>query len=234
MALKGIPRFGGYGIDLSSRMGADSLLTFGEPREYKEDNVLAYAMRTIAGAPGGLVFDQGKALGKFVEGDILGGAQLLPMLKFISDTMKAANDAYFDKTSGTTGKVTQGATGIGLTSGVNALGFRTAGQAERREKQSAQYRETAALREESTEGSKLRNRYAQAKNEGERVKVLADLKRYNAKVAPAQQITPAKLKQFAREYQRDEKKGETVGPFRLRNKAEAERVRNAGSYYNAE
>lgn len=237
LLMKGIvPRF--IGIDLSTRLGADSLLTFGEPKKYDETNVGAYLWNTIAGAPGSLVMDQFKAARLFAdaarEGDgqkALKGAELLPMPKFLADTMKAANKAVNGSTSKTTGRETEPPIGLG-TAALNAFGLRTQDQAERSAGKGAEIAASQQKRDDKAEMTKLKNQFAEAKNEGDRVRVLAKLKELNNKLPEDDRQTPAQFKAFAKKYQKDKQKGLVEGGARYRNEAERDAAKSASSIYN--
>jgi hypothetical protein len=224
-----IPR--ALGIDLSTRLGADSLLTFGEPKKYDETNVGAYLMNTFVGAPGSLIADQFKAARAFAEGDIAKGAQLLPMPKFLADTAKATQKAIEGSTSSKSGRQTEEPIGLG-TAAINAFGLRTAEQAERSAAKGAGIAESERRRDAQGSMSKLKNQFAEAKNEGERVRILARLKELNGKLPEDQRQTPAQFKAFARRYQQDKAKGLIKDGARFRSEADRAASDRAGSVYN--
>ena len=227
------------GIDLSTRVGADSLLTFGEPRKYEKDGALAWVATTVAGAPAGLVFDAFQAArgfadaasGKATGEDLFKAFERLPLPKVVADTLAAGRKLAYGQTSGTTGKQVEEPVGVG-TAALNALGLRTAGQAERAAQRGAMYAARGEEMERDREISKLKNRFAEARTEGERVKVLARLKEVNKRLPEDERVTPADLKAFARSYQRDKAKGLTKNGFRVGDEAEMRRLERAGSYYN--
>jgi len=231
-----IPR--AIGLDLSTRLGADSLLTFGEPKKYDETNVGAYLFNVFAGAPGSLVVDQFKAARGFADaikdGDAsqaAKAAELLPLPKFIADTAKAARKAMEGSTSAKSGRQTEDPIGIG-TAAINALGFRTADQAERSAAKGAQIAETERRREVTGSMSKLKNQFAEAKNEGERVRVLNRLKQLNATLPEEERQTPAQFRAFAKKFQKDKAAGMVSGGARFRNEAERQASERAAAPYN--
>jgi hypothetical protein len=87
VAAKGLPRL--LGLDVSSRMGADSFLLHGQPRTGKENDVKAYLWNMAAGAPGGLVFEQISGIGDIMAGDPMKGFEKVVPLKGLADSIKA-------------------------------------------------------------------------------------------------------------------------------------------------
>ncbi len=101
---KGLPRL--IGVDVSSRIGLDSLLSFGEPRSRKEEDVKKWLFDTIAGAPAGLVADVGKGLNAFTGGDFEKAAELLIPVKTVADSLRAYRQSTEGKKSATSGRQT--------------------------------------------------------------------------------------------------------------------------------
>lgn len=231
LLIKGVvPR--AVGIDLSSRVGMDSMLTFGEPRKYETDQSLAWFAQTVGGAPFSLALDQFKAARAFADGEYGKGAELIPAPKFLTDLYKSTRGALYGRQSQTTGKETSAPLGVGEAV-VNTLGFRTAGQAEESAKLGKQYALRGEVEKRSREMSKLKNQYVQASNSGEKTKIFAKIKALNEGLPAKDRVTPAKLSDFARNYKKDETKGAVVGPFRLRNKDEAAELRKVEQTYNS-
>ncbi|MGZ3640511.1 MAG: PLxRFG domain-containing protein, partial [Ktedonobacterales bacterium] len=77
-------------IDTSSRQGLDTLLTFGQPRSEKTDDVKAWLFTTIAGAPAAWLLDQYNALQAVKKGQYAKALELGVPLKAASDITKAA------------------------------------------------------------------------------------------------------------------------------------------------
>jgi hypothetical protein len=84
---KGLPR--ALGIDLSSRVGLDSLVAFGEPKSEKKNDVWAYGAQLVAGAPGSLIADWISGINALGHGDVGKAAELMVPMKFASDAIKA-------------------------------------------------------------------------------------------------------------------------------------------------
>jgi len=81
MIMHGSPR--GIGVDMSSRLGNDSLITFGDPKKLDEAGVKSWVLDMLMGAPGGMVADTLKGIN---SGD---WQKALPLPKFMKDAMKA-------------------------------------------------------------------------------------------------------------------------------------------------
>ena len=86
---RGIPF--GLDFDLSSRVGMDSLLTFGEPRSGKDADIKAWLLDTVAGAAVGTVYDIGSGVSDIMAGKYEKGLPKLIPFKTVSDAVKAAN-----------------------------------------------------------------------------------------------------------------------------------------------
>lgn len=84
---RGIP--GGWGFDLSSRIGLDSLAVFGEPRSGAEQDVKAYLVDFFTGPVGRLVDNSFTAVSDMIEGDFSKAPGMLIPFKALSDSAKA-------------------------------------------------------------------------------------------------------------------------------------------------
>jgi hypothetical protein len=85
---RGIP--GGWGFDLSSRVGMDSLLTFGEPRSGKDADEKEWIFDTIMGPAIATGWDMKSGIEDIFNDKWETGLQKLIPLKTITDTLKAA------------------------------------------------------------------------------------------------------------------------------------------------
>lgn len=75
--------FRAIGIDMSSRLGADSLLTFGQPRKMDEAGTKSWLFDMMVGAPGGVISDIGKGIAN------QDWAKAVPYPKFMKDAIAA-------------------------------------------------------------------------------------------------------------------------------------------------
>ena len=91
----------GTAFDLSSRMGLNSLMTFGEPRGNTEKDAKAYLFDFVAGAPGSLIVEWGKGMSALSEGNVVKAAEQMVPIKVLSDTVKAFRLATEGKKSAT-------------------------------------------------------------------------------------------------------------------------------------
>jgi hypothetical protein len=83
----------GMDFDLGSRLGSDSLFTFGSPRSTKPEDVKSWLFDTTLGANAGTVFDIGTGISKAVEGDVVGAVAKGFPIKTVADVAKAIQKA---------------------------------------------------------------------------------------------------------------------------------------------
>lgn len=76
-------------VDMSGRLGQDSLLTFGQPRSEKQADLKAWLFDTLGGAPAGTVISQIESVQKLVGGDYLAALEKSMIPKFGVDIVKA-------------------------------------------------------------------------------------------------------------------------------------------------
>lgn len=144
---RGLPRM--IGIDLSSRVGLESLVSFGEPREYSESEVWAWTAKTAAGAPPGLVADWFKGAHQLSQGEFVKAAELMVPLKIASDSIRAYRQATEGKKSAA-GNETMEPYTAGETA-ARVLGFTPAREAESFERSSAFYAKSREITDQRTE-----------------------------------------------------------------------------------
>lgn len=85
---RGIP--GGWGFDLNSRVGMDSLMTFGEPRTGKDSDEKSWLFDTFAGPAIATGWDMKNGIEDIFNDKWETGLQKLIPLKTVTDTLKAA------------------------------------------------------------------------------------------------------------------------------------------------
>lgn len=88
---RGIP--GGWGFDLSGRVGLSSILTFGEPRSGKEADEKAWLFDTLGGPTVAMGWDMKDGIEEIIAGKWEQGLQKVIPFKTITDTLKAARGA---------------------------------------------------------------------------------------------------------------------------------------------
>jgi len=119
--MQGLTRL--VGVDTANALGADNLVTFGQPKHMDEEGTMAWMFKALVlGAGGQTMLD---SLGAVRDLD----ASELPWPKLIDNLIKAQglySEGTVDKTTGE-----QYAPPVsGLEAGYKALGFRTASEAE--------------------------------------------------------------------------------------------------------
>lgn len=135
---RGAPR--ALGIDLSSRMGIDTLMgPFGEPRSNEAQDWKAYVWDTVAGAPAGLVTDWAKGVNDLAEGDVVRAAERLVPIKIFADSIKAYRTFTEGTISETTGKKIMEPYSV-LEASARAFGFAPARESEAYERSGTFYR----------------------------------------------------------------------------------------------
>lgn len=192
---KGLPR--ALGVDVSSRMGLDSLIAFGEPKSDKEKDVKTWLLDTIAGAPAGLVSDYIKGANNLMSGEYTKAAEKMVPLKFASDAIRAYRTASEGK---------KGETGRELMkpyswseAALRTTGFTPAREAEDGAKNAAFRNQTGKARDER---SRIINAWVNAKG-GAKVDAQRAVQKYNLKAAPENRIETKDLTSAAKRRERE-------------------------------
>lgn len=183
--MNGLPRLAG--IDLSSRMGLSSLMTFGEPRSNKEADVKSFILDSVAGPVAGLGVDWFKGVSNLVKGDVTKAAEQLVPVKALSDSIRAYRQFTEGKKT-PAGRQTSAPYSVGE-AGARALGFGTAREAQENASRSAYY---SLSRRQSEERTELVNAWVLAQP-GDKAKAFAAITRWNAKRPKEAQIKMADL-----------------------------------------
>lgn len=210
---RGIPR--SFGIDLSSRMGLDSLLTFGEPRGNTEDSNWAWAAKTVAGAPAGMVGDWISGFGALTSGDFTKAAEKLVPIKTFSDTVRAARMATEGKVSAY-GNQTMEPYSVGEAV-TRAIGFTPARDAEGFERQAAFY---SAQQRGNDERSQLMRDWADT-SPSERMKIWGRVEAYNRGRTGAERLTRVDLQNYAKRRTKESQAARNAGGLRATRRDQA-------------
>ena len=168
---RGIP--GGWGFDMLSRIGLDSLLTFGEPRGNKTNDWKAYAFDLISGAPVGTLADAFSGVGHLANGDIAGAAEKLLPLKWAADAVKGADSYHHGKFN------MQDAI-------LRSVGLTSDRQAEMGNDTGAKIRANAAKKEAF---SAVESAYINALTPADRARALQGIQKYNLKPPNGKKIS---------------------------------------------
>ncbi len=101
---RGLPA--GFAFDLSTRMGSDSLTTFGTPKTMDADGAWAWLAKNIAGAPVGLIAERVTGVNDIMSGDYVKGFEKWMPYKYLSDGLRAYRQGTEGKVNERTGKST--------------------------------------------------------------------------------------------------------------------------------
>lgn len=161
-AMYGLPRL--VGVDISSRVGLDSLLTFGEPRSGKENDIKAYFYNLVSGPSGDYLSDVLTGIGAMADGQYGKAARSLVPAKIITDSVKA----YQGYTSGEMS---------GPSAALQVAGLRSAEQARASDQKGAEIR--AKSREQATRFG-LMDDYVAARDMATITKLKGKIREFNA------------------------------------------------------
>lgn len=139
---RGAPRL--LGIDVSSRTGLDSLLTFGGPRSEKDADIKSYLFDMFGGPVVSLGFDYYKGAKALASGNVTEAAEKLIPMKFAADSIRAYRRATEGKKT-ESGRTLSQPYGYGEM-GARALGFTPAREAEEGAKAASFKRQSGELR----------------------------------------------------------------------------------------
>jgi hypothetical protein len=146
-------------IDTSAAMGADNLVTFGQPRTMDEEGVLSWLAKTALGAPGTMAVE---TFGAVNQGDLTG---IIPWPKLIDNMVKAYglfNEGTVDPNTGE-----QYADPVSLyEAGVKTLGFQPASSA-RQWESGGTGRQSVEDRQEMAGRRRIMGRWSAAKQRGD-------------------------------------------------------------------
>jgi hypothetical protein len=187
---KGLPR--ALGVDVSSRMGLDSLIAFGEPKSDKQTDVKSWLFDTLAGAPAALVGDYVKGANQLAVGNFTKAAELMVPMKFAADSIRAYRTATEGKKSDNGRQVMEPYSWP--EAGARALGFTPAREAE----SGAQY---AAFKNQTTKAQQARtsliNGWVNAKG-ADKVQAQRAVQAFNRTAPKDQQISAKDLSTAAK------------------------------------
>jgi hypothetical protein len=185
VATRGLPRL--INLDLS-RMGLDSVTTFGEPRGKKDTDVKAWLFDSVSGPVVALGGDYIKGINNAANGDFGKAAEQLIPLKAASDTLRAYRQATEGKKSASSGKQTM-TPYTPTEAGLRALGFGSGREAETNAAAGAYYRASAAQKEARSE---LIKTWTEAKPT-EKTKAWAAIQKWNQSQPAEVKISPKEL-----------------------------------------
>lgn len=196
ITMQGLPR--AIGVDLSSRVGLDSLMLFGAPKTLDNQAIKAWAFDTAVGAPVGLGFNMMEAMANGKWG------QVLPIQpKVIGDTFKAIAGVS-EGTKSRSGRqlVDPYSVWDGL---VQATGFQPAKKAHAYEAGGSAYAITSAEKEKAKRTQRMQG-YLNAETGEERAAAWRRIRADNVGRPRAQQITMEQLRKAMANRQRRDRK----------------------------
>lgn len=227
MMTRGVTR--GVGIDLSSRLGMDTLVgPFGEPRSNEAQDWKAFMFDAFGGAPAGLFVDWAKGVNDLAnaksEGDVMRGMERLIPIKVISDSIKAARIASEGSISETTGKRVMSPYSYpeAIT---KALGFQSGREAESFERSGSFYRQQQKLEDETVD---IKRRWSDATGAG-RGRIWAEAQKRNKTLPRDARISLSDLRKYDKRVRKEQK--ETVEGIRA-TKRDKHLERRVGQTYN--
>jgi hypothetical protein len=201
--------FRGAGIEVSNRLGWDNLLTYGQPKTNKPNDVKSWLWDTIAGAPAGYLLDQVKTAQALSKGDVAAAIATASPIRAVSDIAKAYSGAAGPKKSPT--GVEQHAALTPYQTGVRALGFTPAVTAEDGAMRGAVASDTKKL---SKERSDLVNGWVNA-NGSEKSSAWRDVQKWNAGQDKEARIEMKDLTNAAKRRAKSEEDGTTKNGIRI-------------------
>jgi hypothetical protein len=187
---KGLYR--GIGVEVSGRMGLDTLLTHGAPKGQKANDIKAFLFDTLAGAPAGYLLDQVAAAQALAKGDVATFVEKASPLRTVGDIAKAYTGATGPKT-GPSGKTTQEQFNAWETT-VRAVGFTPSSVAEHGAMRGTVARESKRL---SADRSELINAWIDASG-AKKVEAQRAVQEFNSGRPKTEQISQKDLSAAAR------------------------------------
>jgi len=181
---RGLPRL--INLDLS-RVGLDSVTSFGEPRSGKDADVKSWLFDTVAGPVASLGVDYAKSISLIADGDYLKAAEKMIPIKAASDALRAYRQSTEGKKSAS-GRQTSAPYNF-QEAAMRAAGFGSGREAEEGAANSAYYRNSERQKEER---SSLISKWVTAKP-SEKAKAMAEITRWNQGKVNEVKITPKQL-----------------------------------------
>jgi hypothetical protein len=209
---RGLP--GGLSMDLSTRMGMQDFLTFGEPKSSSQGDIWEFVGQTVGGAPGGQVVNIVTGAGQIANGNVAKGMEQMVPVKVISDGFKAYQLA-------TEGKTTKsGRQSMGPVSAPEAalrlFGITPGRVAESQAAASSYYRNTGRERQQRLE---FMNQYATAKG-ADRPKVWKKIQEWNKTLPQDSKLTFSHLTGYVKNRGK-ENLDNTVGGMKVTKQTKA-------------
>lgn len=196
---RGVPR--AFGVDLSTRMGIDTLMgPLGEPRSNEAQDWKAYAWDSLSGAPVGLVTDWAKGVNDLAQGDFVRAAERLVPIKAFSDSVKAYRVATEGTISEKTGKQMMSPYSISEAV-LRGAGFGPSREAESFERSSSFHRNKDFIDQKTTE---FKRAWVEATGAA-RGRLWKDIQKFNRGLPPESRVKISDLRDYQRKMKSDMK-----------------------------
>lgn len=195
VATRGLPRL--LNLDLS-RVGLDSVTSFGEPKSNKDADVKSWLFDTLAGPVASLGVDMAKGISNVASGNFEKAAEQMIPIKAASDSLRAYRQLTEGKKSATGRQTSQP---YSFTeAAMRAAGFGSGREAEEGAANSSFYRQSKAQKDARSE---LMNTWITAKPEG-KAKAMAAITKWNQGEPPEVRIKPKELTDALRRREKED------------------------------
>lgn len=178
------------GVDLSSRLSLADMWTFGEPKKYKSAEITAWIAEQYFGASGGTLQSMREGIVHAQDGDVLKATQKIVPVKAFADIAKGVS-GYMEDSLGAGEAVLQG------------IGLKPARVANRQERQSERIDASAKMKDER---NRLRSKFINAGSSGERLKIRAEVIRYNQTATPGNKLSIPSMERMREENRKERMK----------------------------
>lgn len=218
---RGVPR--ALGLDLSQRVGLESLVTFGQPRSGKKQDISAWLFDSLAGAPISTVLQQVQAIQALLGGDFVGATKAVPV-KAVHDIVAAGQGLVQGK------KTARGFEAQSpyspFEAAVKAIGFKPAREAETQSERNANWGDAMSQKRDR---DALVLRWIEAKP-ADRQRLWGDVERWNKSRPTDARLTRVQLQAAAKRRKTEIEKGQVVRGQRINKQNKHLIERNAGVY----
>jgi hypothetical protein len=213
------------GIDLSSRVGLDTLLgPFGEPRSDAPADIKAFLLDNMAGAPVGLLGDWYKGASHLAAGEFERAAEKMIPLKVVSDSLKAYRQMTEGTVSLTSGKQVMSPYSV-REAATRAFGFAPARESESFERSGIYYKRQQAQEDARTQFQKEWTSATPAA----KGRIWREVVKWNKGVAPEARLTIKDMRSYQKRLERDKK--DTIEGIRAK-KREKTLLQNVDKNYD--
>lgn len=218
---RGAPR--ALGVDLSQRVGLESLITFGQPRSEKRQDIASWLFDTMAGAPVSTLLQQVQAMQALFGGDFVGATKAIPV-KGVHDIVAAGQGLVQGK------KTARGFEAQSpyspFEAAVKAIGFKPAREAEIQSERNANWGDSM---HQKRERDALVLRWIEAKP-ADRQRLWGEVERWNKSRPTDARLTRVQLQAAAKRRKTETEEGNVVRGQRVNKQNKYLIERNVGVY----